>query len=346
MQRLLYTFFLLFLTFLFLSVESKKACSTSTETKNASASIRYKHGLFETRHLNLTEEQYNSSFRNSEIEWIRDVTYQSQFVAVTTYDRDVIISEFEYRPISGLRIVRVTPENEVVWNYTYPWSPQSSNVIVHKQLESIWFSQFSQSTNSSHLIALHAINGTVRHNFTIPNYIRFQVDLQSSHICAVSYDELWPTSNFTLQCFNASLPKNQLLWTTNLTVADKVIPGITFVSYPAINSKIKRVYVSTMPRYISPTGFGNNSLMGIDLTTGKLVYRNWLYTDVHWLSIGHPLSSANDDGIVYLLGRTIMAFNGENGTLRYLRARPATNDQRVDSSVNDTGILNINYLGK
>jgi len=116
MQRLLYTFLILFLTFLFISVESKKACSTSTETKNASSSIRYKHGLFETRHLNLTGEQYNSSFRNSEIEWIRNVTYQSQFVAVTTYDRDVIISEFEYSPISGLRIVRVTPENEVVWN--------------------------------------------------------------------------------------------------------------------------------------------------------------------------------------------------------------------------------------
>jgi hypothetical protein len=188
MQRLLYTFFILFLIFLLISVESKKTCSTNTETKNTSSSIRYKHGLFETRHSNLTEEQYNSSFRNSKIEWIRYVTYQSQFVAVTTYDRDVIVSESEYSPISGLRIARVTPENEVVWNYTYTSEPPSSIVIVHKQVESIWFSQFSQSTNSSYLIGLHAINGTVRHNFTIPNYIRYQVDLQSSHICVASYD--------------------------------------------------------------------------------------------------------------------------------------------------------------
>jgi len=64
------------------------------------------------------------------------------------------------------------------------------------------------------------------------------------------------------------------------------------------------------------------------------------------LSIGHPLSSANDDGIVYLSGRTIIAFHGENGTLRYLRARSATYDQRVDSAVNGTGIININYLSK
>ncbi len=41
-----------------------------------------------------------------------------------------------------------------------------------------------------------------------------------------------------------------------------------------------------------------------------------------------------------------MAFNGENGTLRYLRARPATYDQRVDSSVNDTGIINRRFYWK
>ena len=41
-----------------------------------------------------------------------------------------------------------------------------------------------------------------------------------------------------------------------------------------------------------------------------------------------------------------MAFNGENGQLRFLRARPATYDERVGSAVNDTSIININYLGK
>jgi hypothetical protein len=129
-------------------------------------------------------------------------------------------------------------------------------------------------------------------------------------------------------------------------MADRVSSSNTFVSYPAIDSNIKRVYVSTMPGYIYPTGYRNNSLIGIDLMTGKLVYQNWLYTAIHWLSIGHPLSSVNNDGIVYLSGRTLMAFNGENGTLRYLRARPATYDERVDSEVNDTSIININYLGK
>jgi hypothetical protein len=101
-----------------------------------------------------------------------------------------------------------------------------------------------------------------------------------------------------------------------------------------------------MPGYVYLTGYGNNSLMGIDLITGKLIYQNWLYTTAHWLSIGHPLSSANDDEIVYLSGRTLMAFNGENGTLRYLRARPATYNEYVDSAVNDTRIININYLDK
>lgn len=62
--------------------------------------------------------------------------------------------------------------------------------------------------------------------------------------------------------------------------------------------------------------------------------------------IGHPLASRNNDGIVYLSGRTLLAFNGENGQLRFLRARPASNDERVDSAINDTNILNINYLGK
>jgi hypothetical protein len=41
-----------------------------------------------------------------------------------------------------------------------------------------------------------------------------------------------------------------------------------------------------------------------------------------------------------------MAFNRENGTLRFWRARPTTYDERVDSVVNDTSIININYLGK
>ncbi|CAF0923259.1 unnamed protein product [Rotaria sordida] len=346
MQRLSYTFFILLVIFLLSIIESKKSCSTYTERKSdTSTSIRHKHGLFETRHLNLPVEKFNSQYRNSKIEWIRNVTYQSPFVAVTTYDQDVILSEYEYNPIGGLRIARITPNNKVVWNHTYDLTPQSSIVIVHKSLESIWFAQFSQSTNSSHLIGLHAINGTVRHNFTISNYIKFQVDLKSAHICAVSYDYLWKTPNFLLQCFDASLPKRQLLWTTNLTMADKVSTFNVFVSSPSINSKIKRVYVSTMPGYIYPTGYGNNSLMGIDLVTGKLIYRNWLYTAEHWLSIGHPLSSSNENGIVYLSGRTLMAFNGENGTLRFLRARPATYDERVDSAINDTSIININYLG-
>lgn len=56
----------------------------------------------------------------------------------------------------------------------------------HKKLESIWFAQFSQITNSSYLIGVCAINGTVRHNFTIPDSIEFQVDLQSTRIFAVS----------------------------------------------------------------------------------------------------------------------------------------------------------------
>ncbi|CAF1619655.1 unnamed protein product [Rotaria sp. Silwood1] len=345
MQRLLCTYFILLLIYLLTVIESKKSCSINTGKRETSSSIRHRHGLFETTQLNLTIEKFNIQHRNSKIDWIRNITYQSPFVAVTTYDRDVILSEYEYNPIAGLRIARVTPENQVVWNYTYDLTAQSSIVIVHKQLESIWFAQYSQSTNSSYLIGLHAINGTVRHNFTILNYINFQVDLQSAHICAVSYDYLWKTPNFTLQCFDASLPKRQLLWTTNLTMADKVSTYNVFVSSPAINSKIKRVYLSTIPGYIYPIGYGNNSLMGIDLLTGKLLYQNWLYTAEHWLSIGHPLSSANDDGIVYLSGRTLMAFNGENGTLRFLRARPATYDQRVDSSINDTTIININYLG-
>ncbi|CAF1644902.1 unnamed protein product, partial [Didymodactylos carnosus] len=197
-----------------------------------------------------------------------------------------------------------------------------------------------------YLVGLYATNGTVRHNFTISNYIKFQVDLQSAHICAISYDYHWQTPNFTLQCFDASLDMEQLLWTTNLTMGDKVGKFGAFASSPAINSKIKRVYVSTIPGFIYPVGYGNNSLIGIDLDTGKLVFQNWLYTAAHWLGIGHPLSSANADGIVYLSGRTLMAFNGKNGTLRYLRARPATYDERVDSTVNDTSIININYLGK
>jgi hypothetical protein len=346
MQGQLRIYFIVSLIFLLITAESKKSCSTGNEKRDTSSSIRYTHGLFQTTHSNLIEEQHNNSYRDPKIEWIRNVTYQSQFVAVTTYDRDVIVSEGEYSPISGLRIARVTPENKVVWNYTYDLTAQSSVITVHKQLECIWFSQYSQITNSSYLIGLHANNGTVRHNFTISNYIKFQVDLQSAHICAVSYDYLWRTPNFLLQCFDASLPKNQSLWTTNLTLAVRVGSFNAFVSYPAINSKIKRVYVSTMPGYVYSTGYGNNSLMGIDLITGKLLYQNWLYTAEHWLSIGHPLSSANEDGIVYLSGRTLMAFNGENGTLRYLRARPATYDERVDSAVNDTSIININYLGK
>ncbi len=325
--------------FLFTLVESKKSCSKDIERRETASSIRYRHGLFETTDLIFNEEQDNNSYRDAKIEWIRNVTFQSPFFSVTTYDRDVIVSEYEYVPIGGLRIARVTPENQVVWNYTYELTPITSVAIVHKQLESIWFSQFSQIANSSYLIGLNARNGTVRYNFTIANYIRFQVDIQSAHICAVSYDYLWPTPNFTLQCFDASLSKNQLLWITNLTMGDRVTSPTVSVSYPAIDSKIKRVYVSTMPGYINPTGYGNNSLIGVDLTTGKLLYQNWL-------SIGHPLSSANNDGIVYLSGRTLMAFNGENGESRFLKARPASYDERVDSAVNDTSIININYLGK
>ena len=101
-----------------------------------------------------------------------------------------------------------------------------------------------------------------------------------------------------------------------------------------------------MPGHIYPTGYANNSLIGVNLHSGHLVYQRWLYTATHWLSIGQPLSSANRDGIVYLSGRTLMAFNGENGTLRFLRARPATYDERVDSAMGDTSIININYLGR
>ncbi|CAF2111654.1 unnamed protein product [Rotaria magnacalcarata] len=347
MQRLSYKFFILLSGVLIVLVESKKSCLVSTEKRNVASSIRYTHGLFEIKQSNSTVDDSKSQYRNSKIEWIRNVTYQSPFVAVTTYDADVILSEYEYSPIGGLRVVRVTPENKVVWNHTYDLTPQSSSVIVHKPLEAIWFAQFSQLTNSSHLIGLHAINGTVRYNFTLSNYIQFQVDLQSAYLCAVSYDYLWQTPNFTLQCYDGSLPKNQLLWATNLTMADKVSTYAyrVFVSYPAIDSRIKRVYISMMPGYIYQIGYVNNSLMGINLVTGKLLYQNWLYTADHWTSIGHPLASANDDGIVYLSGRTLMAFNGENGTLRFLRARPATYDERVDSATHDTSIININYLG-
>lgn len=108
----------------------------------------------------------------------------------------------------------------------------------------------------------------------------------------------------------------------------------TFVSYPAIDSQMRCVYVSTMPGY-NACGYGQNSLISIDLTTAKLVYRNWLYTDAHWLS---SLSSRNNDGIVYLAGQTLLAFNGDDGQLRFLRARPASNDERVDSAINDSGI--------
>ena len=125
----------------------------------------------------------------------------------------------------------------------------------------------------------------------------------------------------------------------------QISSGYSICTYPAIDSKVKRVYVSTMPGY-NAQGYGQNSLIGVDLTTGKLIYRNWLYTDAHWSSIGHPLSSRNNDGIVYLSGRTLMAFNGENGQLRFLRARTSSNDERVDSAAHDTNILNINYLGK
>jgi hypothetical protein len=51
----------------------------------------------------------------------------------------------------------------MVWNYIYDLIPLSSAVIVHKRLKSIWFAQYSQITNLSHLIGLHANNGTVRH---------------------------------------------------------------------------------------------------------------------------------------------------------------------------------------
>ena len=346
MQRSLYTFFALVLISLTAVIGSQKSCSTVREKRNISRSTRYTHGLFETRQLNPTVEKHYNTFRNSKIDWIRNITYQTPFVAVTTYDRDVILSEYEYSPITGLRIARVTLENQVIWNHTYTLTSQSSVVVAHKEIESLWFAQYSKSTNSSYLVGLHARNGTVRHNFTISNYIKFQVDLQSPHICAVSYDNVWYTPNFMLLCFDASLPNEQSLWVANLTMADNVSRQSAFVSSPGINSKIKRVYVSTKPGFVYPTGYQNNSLIGIDLRTGKMIYRNWLYTTTHWLSIGHPLSSTNDDGIVYLSGRTLMAFNGENGTLRYLRARPATYDERVDSAVNDTSIININYLGK
>ena len=346
MQQSLYTFFILVLVSLTTVIGSKKSCSTVNEQQSISSSARYTHGLFETRQLNSAIEKHYNTFRNPNIDWIRNITYQAPFVVVTTYDRDVILSEYEYSPIAGLRIARVTPENQVMWNRTYTLTPQSSVVIAHKEMEFLWFAQYSKSTNSSYLVGVHARNGIVRHNFTISNYIKFQVDLQSPHICAVSYDNDWYTPNFMLLCFDASLPKKQLLWVTNLTMADNVSRQSAFVSSPAIDSKINRVYVSTKPGYVYPIGYQNNSLIGIDLRTGKMIYRNWLYTATHWLSIGHPLSSAGNDGIVYLSGRTLMAFNGENGMLRYLRARPATYDERVDSAMNDTSIININYLGK
>lgn len=346
MLRYLYTFAILLLNCSLIVVESKDSCSSSVRTNTSTSSVRFKHGLFEITQSNLTTDESIRQYRNAKIEWIRNVTYQSPFVAVTTYDEDVIVSENEYSPIEGLRIARVTPDNKVMWNQTYEVASQSAVVVVHKPLELIWFAQYAEWRNSSYLVGAHAINGTVRHNFTIPNYIKFQVDLQSKYVCAVSYDYTWKTPNFTLQCYDGSLPNRQLLWRTNLVIGDQVSTYNAFVSYPAIDSNIKRVYVSTLPGYIYPTGYGNNSLMGIDLTTGKLLYRNWLYTATHWLSIGHPLSSANYDGIVYLSGRTLMAFNGQNGTLRFLRARPATYDERVDSATNDTSIININYLGK
>ncbi len=130
------TYFLFSLVLLFTAVDSKRSCSLNIEKREISSPVRYKHGLFETRHANLTEEHHTHSFRDPKIEWIRNVTYQAQFVAVTTYDRDVIVSEYEYRPIGGLRIARVTPENQVVWNKTYDLTPLSSTVTVHQQLKS------------------------------------------------------------------------------------------------------------------------------------------------------------------------------------------------------------------
>ena len=112
--------FRLFFIFLFHGIASEKLCSTKADNREISASMRYKHGLFETTQ---SVNQHNDSYRDDKIDWIRNVTFVASFVSVTTYDRDVIISEFEYNGIDSLRVARVTPENHVVWNYTYVLSP-------------------------------------------------------------------------------------------------------------------------------------------------------------------------------------------------------------------------------
>lgn len=125
---------------------------------------RYKHGLFKTRYINSTIEKSNNLFKHSQIEWIRNVTYQSPFVAVTTYNHDVIVSAYEYSPISGLRVAGIISKNRVICNHTYDLTPQPSIVVVHKQYELIWFARYSQSTNFSHLIGLLAKkkNGSIQ----------------------------------------------------------------------------------------------------------------------------------------------------------------------------------------
>lgn len=240
--------FRLFFIFLFHEITLETLCSTNVDYGKISTSMPYKQGLFKTTQSILEGNQLNDAYRDAKIDWIRNVTLIASFVSVTTYDRDVIISEFEYNGIDSLRVARITPENDVVWNSTYVLSPLDTNVVVHESLELVWFAQYSKDQNCSYLIGLNAQNGTVRHNFTIANYIKFQVDLESAHICAVSYDYYWNSPNFTLLCYDASLPTNQLLWTTSLIMNNSTGSPTTFVSYPSIDFKIKRVYVSTMPK--------------------------------------------------------------------------------------------------
>ena len=95
-------YFRLFFIFLFHGIASEKLCLTSTDNWEASAS----------------------------------------FVSVITFDRDVIISEFEYDGIHSLRVARITPENHVVWNYTYVLSPLTTTMVLHQELELVWFAQY------------------------------------------------------------------------------------------------------------------------------------------------------------------------------------------------------------
>jgi hypothetical protein len=79
-------YFIVLVIFLFTVIESKKSCSTGTGKRETASSIQYRHGLFETTDSIFNEEQHTNSYRDAKIEWIRNVTFQSPFVSVTTYD--------------------------------------------------------------------------------------------------------------------------------------------------------------------------------------------------------------------------------------------------------------------